>query len=152
MPFGSVIGGMFFFLAFIAALTSSISMLMLASVVGEEQLGLGRLASVIVLGAVAWAIGGASIIVPHLSEWIDFAAGSVAMPLGGLLVAIFAGWVAPRAIMRGELGPLGDRMFRLWRLIVRYLAPIAVLVIMAMGLDAKLNFGLSAVIAKLTGG
>jgi NSS family neurotransmitter:Na+ symporter len=152
MPFGSVIGGMFFFLAFIAALTSSISMLMLASVVGEEQLGLGRLASVIVLGAVAWAIGGASIIVPHLSEWIDFAAGSVAMPLGGLLVAIFAGWVAPRAIMRGELGPLGDRMFRLWRLIVRYLAPIAVLVIMAMGLDAKLNFGLSAVIAKLIGG
>lgn len=152
MPFGSAIGGMFFFLAFIAALTSSISMLMLASVVGEEQLGLGRLASVIVLGAIAWVIGGASIIAPHFSEWIDFAAGSVAMPLGGFLVAVFAGWVAPRTVMRDELGPLGEPLFRLWRLVVRYLAPASVLIIMAMGLDAKLNFGLAAAVMRFLRG
>lgn len=151
MPFGSAIGGMFFFLAFIAALTSSISMLMLASVVGEEQLGLGRIASVMILGVIAWAIGVVSILVPELSERIDFTAGSVAMPLGGFLIAIYAGWVAPRAIMRGELSTLSDGMFRLWRLIVRYLAPAGVAVIMIVGLDAKLHFGLRALIARLTG-
>lgn len=139
MPFGAVIGGSFFFLAFIAALTSSISMLMLAAVVGEEQLGLGRLASVFILGGIAWAIGGAAIIVPHLSDWIDFTAGSIMMPLGGLLVAIFAGWVAPRAIMRTELRPLGEAMFRLWRLVVRYLAPLGVITVMALGLLARFN-------------
>lgn len=140
MPFGSMIGGAFFFLAFIAALTSSISMLLLASVVGEEQLKMGRRQSVFVLGAIAWAIGGASILVPHLSEWIDFFAGQIAMPIGGILVAVFAGWVAPRAIMRGELSGLSDFFFRLWRLIVRYVAPIGVTLVLVLGLKA--HFGL----------
>ena len=140
MPFGSVIGGIFFFLAFIAALTSSISMLLLASVVSEEQLGLGRRQSVFVFGAIAWAIGAASIVIPHLSEWIDFFAGQVAMPIGGILVAVFAGWVAPRAIMRGELSGLSDFFFRLWRLIVRYVAPIGVTLVLVLGLKA--HFGL----------
>ncbi len=139
MPNGSLIGGAFFFLAFIAALTSSISMLMLASVVGEEQLGMKRLTSVIVLGAFAWAVGGASIIIPPLSEWIDFTAGSIAMPVGGFLIAVFAGWIASRTIMRGELPGLSERMFKVWRAIVRYLAPVGVLVILVLGLMA--HFG-----------
>ncbi len=140
MPFGSLIGGIFFFLAFIAALTSSISMLLLASVVGEEQLGLGRRQSVFIFGAIAWAIGAASIIVPHLSEWIDFFSGQIAMPVGGILAAVFAGWVAPRAIMRSELSGLSDFFFRLWRLIVRYVAPIGVTAVLVLGLKA--HFGL----------
>ncbi len=139
MPFGSLIGGAFFFLAFIAALTSSISMLLLASVVGEEQLGMGRRGSVIVLGAVAWTIGAASIIAPQLSEWIDFFAGQVMMPIGGILVAVFAGWIAPRAVMRGELSGLSGFFFRLWRFVVRYLAPVGVTAVLVLGLMAHFN-------------
>ncbi len=134
MPFGSAIGGLFFFLSFIAALTSSIAMLLLASVVVEEQLGLGRRASVFVLGAIAWTVGAASVLTPHLAELIDFMAGNVAMPVGGLLAAIFAGWVAPRAVMRGELAGLSPMLFRVWRFIVRYLAPVGIGVILVMGL------------------
>ena len=140
MPFGSIIGGTFFFLAFIAALTSSISMLLLASIVGEEQLGLGRKQSTFMFGAIAWAIGVASIVVPHLAEWVDFFAGQIAMPVGGILAAVFAGWVAPRAVMRAELPGLNDFFFRLWRLIVRYVAPIGVSLVLVLGLKA--HFGL----------
>jgi len=136
MPFGALLGGMFFFLAFIAALTSSISMLLLASVVGEEQFGFGRCAAVFMLGALAWAVGAASIMVPHLSELVDFLAGQIALPLGGFLVAIFAGWVAPRAVMRKQL-TLGETAFRLWRMIVRYVAPVGIGTILVLGLLAE---------------
>ena len=53
MPAGSLVGGLFFSLAALGALTSSIAMLMLASVVAEEQLNMSRKASVLTLGAIA---------------------------------------------------------------------------------------------------
>ena len=139
MPFGSLVGGAFFFLAFIGALTSSISMLMLATVVGEEQFKLKRQTSALVMGTVAWAIGVASIVVPNLNELIDFAAGEVAMPIGGILICVFAGWIAPRAAMREELSGLNDPLFKIWRFVVRFLAPIGVSVVLTLGLMAHFS-------------
>ncbi|HNR76206.1 MAG TPA: hypothetical protein PKM48_03695, partial [Parvularculaceae bacterium] len=63
-----------------------------------------------------------------------------------LLVALLAGWVAPRAIMRGELPNTSDGMFRFWRLMIRYVSPIAVFIILLLGLDAKFDFGLNDLI------
>jgi len=151
MPGGSIIGGLFFFLAFIAALTSSISLLMAASAVGEEQFGLGRTRSAISFGVLAWAVGAATVVVSELGGWVDFFAGNIFLPLGGLLVAVFAGWVAPRRIMREELHNIGDGLFRFWRFFVRYLASLAVVLILLLGVDAKFDFGLNAFIAGLTG-
>ncbi len=147
MPAGSIIGGMFFFLAFIAALTSSISLLMVVSSVGEEQLKLSKFVSAALFGGAAWIVGAWTVFNPSGGTWVDFISGSVALPLGGLLVAILAGWVAPRAIMRGELPNASDGMFRFWRLMIRYVAPIAVFIILLLGLDAKFNFGLNEMIS-----
>lgn len=149
IPGGSIIGGFFFFLAFIAALTSSISMLMTASLVGEEQFKLGKTTSAIAFGIAAWTIGALTIIRPAAGPWIDYVTGSIILPLGGLLIAVFAGWIVPRTIMRGELKNAGDGMFRYWRLMVRYVAPIVVFVTLLLGIDAKFNFGLNAFIATL---
>ena len=151
MPMGSIVGGLFFFLAFIAALTSSISLLIAASSVGEEQFGLGRAVSACMFGVIAWLIGAATVVLPHLGGWVDFFGGSVFLPLGGLLVAVFAGWVAPRRIMRGELHNTGEGLFRFWRVFIRYLAPVAVALIMLLGIDAKFDFGLNAFVAALAG-
>ena len=54
-----------------------------------------------------------------LGGWIDFLTGSVFLPLGGLLIAVFAGRVAPRDIMREELRNSGDGLFRFWRVFIR---------------------------------
>ncbi|MEM9494496.1 MAG: sodium-dependent transporter [Pseudomonadota bacterium] len=134
MPFGQAIGGLFFALAFVAAITSSMAMLLLASVVGEEQLRLPRRNAVYIFGAIAWAIGAASIVVPHLSEQIDFLAGHIAMPVGGFLAAVFAGWIAPRDVMRRELSGLGPKAFAAWRIVLRYLAPAGIGTILVLGL------------------
>ena len=64
MAGGSVIGGLFFFLAFIAALTSSISMLMIPAVIFEEWRGWSRGQSVLILGGVVWVTGMASTQIP----------------------------------------------------------------------------------------
>jgi len=149
MPAGSIIGGLFFLLAFVAALTSSIAMLLAASLVGEEQLKLGKVTSAVAFGVVAWAIGAFTIIKPAAGPALDFVSGSVILPLGALLVAVFAGWIVPRVIMRGELQNAGDGVFRFWRMMVRYVAPIIVFVTLLLGLDAKFGFGLNAFIATL---
>ncbi len=152
MPAGTIIGGLFFFLAFIAALTTSISMLLITTVFIEEWLGLKRIYSVAILAAIAWAIGAASVSIHEMAEVIDFLAGNIFLPLGGFLGAIFAGWVLPRTIMRDELHNASDGLFRYWRFLIRYLAPIAVGLILLLGIDAKLGFGLNAFIASLTRG
>ena len=149
MPAGSIIGGVFFLLAFVAALTSSIAMLLAASLVGEEQLKLGKKASALAFGVVAWAIGAFTIIKPTAGPALDFVSGSVILPLGALLVAVFAGWIVPRAVMRGELQNAGDSVFGFWRIMVRFVAPIIVFVTLLLGLDAKFGFGLNAFIATL---
>jgi len=152
MPGGVIVGGLFFLLAFIAALTSSISILITVSAVGVEQFGLGRRLSAAIAGTFVWAIGAAVVTVSGLGSWVDFLSGSVLLPMGGLLVAIFVGWVAPRKIMRNELRNTNSGLFRSWHFLCRYLVPIAVGLILLLGVDEKFNFGLNEIIASLAGG
>jgi len=137
LPGGGVIGGFFFFLAFIAALTSAIVMLLVAVVFVEEWLKWKRLQTVLVLGALAWVAGAASISIPNMGPVLDFLAGSVFLPLSGLLGAIFVGWIVPRAVMREQLHNSSENMFRFWRFMIRYLAPIAVGAVLVLGLAAQ---------------
>ena len=139
MPLGSIVSGMFFSLAFLGALTSSVTMLMLAAAVGEEQLKVGRKKSVLIFGCVAWLLGAASIFMPHLNEQIDFFSGQIMLPIGGILISVFAGWIAPKKWMREELSGLSDHAFSLWRMIMRYLAPLLVGLVLVLGVWARIQ-------------
>ena len=55
------------------------------------------------------------------------------LPLGGLLIAIFAAWVMPEAAARGALG-VGPGGFALWRGLVRWVAIPLTLVVLVAGL------------------
>ncbi|MBT8471473.1 MAG: sodium-dependent transporter [Marinicaulis sp.] len=134
LPGGSLIGGAFFLLAFLAALTSSIIMLLVAVVFVEEWLQWPRMRVVITLGALAWVIGVAATVIPHLAENLDFLAGSVFLPLAAFLGAVFCGWVVPREVMRKELANSSDGAFAIWRVMIRFVAPVAVAVVMVLGL------------------
>jgi len=137
MPAGSLVGGLFFSLAALGALTSSISMLMLAAVIVEEQFQVQRKTAVLALGAIAWTVGAISVFYPHLNEEMDFFSGQVMMPIGGILIAVFAGWVAPRDVMRTELSSLSEPMFNAWRFIMRYVAPMLVGGVLILGVSAR---------------
>jgi NSS family neurotransmitter:Na+ symporter len=87
-----------------------------------------------------------------LSGWLEFLSGSVFLPFCGLLVAALAGWVVPRNIMRNELSGTSDGLFKFWRVLIRYVATIAIALILLLGIDEKVNFGLNQLITRLTGG
>ncbi len=47
------------------------------------------------------------------------------MPVGGILVAIFAGWIIKRQFSADELyGGSEPGIYKIWLFIVRYVAPV----------------------------
>ena len=59
---------------------------------------------------------------------IDLLTSSILLPLGGLLLAILAGWVMTRDNAKDELDT-GKHMFDVWHLCLKYVAPIAIIII-----------------------
>ena len=143
MPMGSLFGTLFFVLLIFAAWTSGISLLEPIVEWLEEQKGMNRTVSTLAAGVVCWALGIASIL--SLNLWADFAplgfipmlegktffdlldffTANILLPLGGLLVALMAGWVMSKPAMEKELA-LSPGTFNLWFVTVRFITPIAV--------------------------
>jgi NSS family neurotransmitter:Na+ symporter len=140
MPGGQWVGTAFFALAFIAALTSSISLLQVIVAFGEEHTDFGRVGSTLFFGAIIFLFGVAAAMSGDFFNLLDTVSGKFLLPLGGLLVALFTGWVVSRALMRKELEESSDAFFRYWRFTIRWLAPIAVGLIIITGLAE--TFGL----------
>ncbi|GMN03820.1 sodium-dependent transporter [Erythrobacter sp. MTPC3] len=134
IEFGNLIGGAFFFLAFIAALTSSISILMVARTIGSEQFGISERNATMLFGLLAWGGGIGIVLIDGLDTLLDWLVGSVVLPLGALTAALLAGWAAPRSLMRAELAQTSDWLFALWRGSIRYLVPLAITAIFVTGL------------------
>ncbi len=65
---------------------------------------------------------------------LDFTAANVLLVLGGLLTSIFLGWVLPREVALEESG-LGEGLpFTSWRFVLRYVAPVLLLIVLIAGL------------------
>ncbi len=135
MPFGNLVGGLFFFLAFIAALTSSVSLLLVSRRIGIEQFGLSERQATLLFALLAWAGGIGIVLIDGFGNLLDWLVGSVALPLGALAAALVAGWVAPRSLMRAELVQTSDWVFDLWRGLIRYAVPLAIVLILFAGLS-----------------
>ena len=138
MPGGSFIGTLFFILVAFAAWTSSISLVEPAIAWITENTKFKRGISCLVLGLVVWLLGVA--VVLSFNEWqnikivfglnifetLDKLTSTVLLPLGGLLMAIFAGYFMLKDHVQDELD-LTDNAFKLWRFTNNIIAPIAIL-------------------------
>lgn len=141
MPFGALFGAAFFLLLAFAAWTSAISLLepMVAYLV--ENKGLGRVRASLLAGGAVWLLGIACLL--SLNAWsgftlfgkgildlFDYLTANVLLPLGGLLIAIFAGWILDEQVSRSELGAShGAWLYRLWRVLIRWVAPLCVILV-----------------------
>lgn len=144
MPAGALFGALFFLLVLVSALTSSIAILEPVVSWAEEHRWMRRGPAAILAGAAAWIAGLATVFSFNLwAGWfplgrlerfrestvfdlIDYLTSNLLLPLGGLLVAIFVGWVLSAETTRQELGLQDSRGFRAWRFTLRYVAPLAV--------------------------
>ncbi len=135
MPGGAVFGAVFFTLAFFAAITSSISLLEVSVSWFEEQKSINRWGAAFGLGFLIWVIGVGSILSLGFLDFVGYITGSLLLPLGGLLVAVFAGWFVSKKVFVEEFGD--SWVVPIWRFLIRYVAPIGVAVILVGGIATK---------------
>jgi len=137
MPGGAFFGALFFALLVFAAWTSSISLVEPVVAYLVENRGMTRVRACAWVGGLTWLLGMGTIFSFNLwSDYrlfgkltffdaIDFLTSNVMLPLGGLLIAVFAAWRMSRKSSEAELAlpPVG---YVLWRVVVRYVTPLAV--------------------------
>jgi NSS family neurotransmitter:Na+ symporter len=149
MPLGWVFGTLFFLLVLFAALTSSISLLEVTVAYMHDQHKWGRTKAVLVLSALMFLIGIPTslsmgiwshvlIFGKNLFDFLVFVS-DILLPLGGLLMCIFIGYVwgmdkAVAEITNGGKLPFILRGF--WTIMIKFVAPVAVIVVFlnALGL------------------
>jgi NSS family neurotransmitter:Na+ symporter len=147
MPGGTVIAVIFFLLVTFAALTSAISLMEPAVAYFMETRGWPRPRAAVLVGTAIWALGLFTVL--SFGPWsdlrflrgtifdnLDFLTNNIMLPLGGFAIVVFAGWVMARNSTTDELDPEAGAGYRAWRLLARYVAPVAVVAILlnALGL------------------
>lgn len=139
MPGGSVFAVLFFVLVAFAAWTSSISLVepVISWMVENSQMN--RTHAAWAAGSVIWLLGiavalsfnvwqGFHVFGFGLFDLLDKLTTNIMLPVGGLLMAIFAVWVMRAAHAQEELG-LHDKAYRFWLFTIRYISPVAILLI-----------------------
>ena len=144
MDFGSIIATFFFILLFFAAITSSISLIEPAITFVVEKFSLSRIYATNVLGVLTWALGIFTVFsFNELSDFkifgmtifdnIDYLTSKVMLPLGGLLMALFAGFIMKRAIVSLELNS-NAFLVNIWFVLLKVFAPILLIIIFVNGI------------------
>ena len=128
--FGQMAGGVFFSTVFFvllsfAAWTSAIGLMEPAVAWIVEHFNKTRAQATVGVGLLIWLLGFGSV----LSFNVDYLTSNIMLPLGGLLIVIFAGWVMCRNSTSDELGNTGS-LFKAWRILARYVAPIGILLVL----------------------
>lgn len=146
MPGGSIIGVVFFVLLLFAALTSGISLLEVVVATVIDKFGWSRERTTIVIGVAIFLFGvpsgdsGLMIGEKSFLGWMVMFTSDIMLPLGGLAIAIFVGWVMPRSVVQESFNAKPREMiFRGWLFLVRYIVPIAITIVFlhAVGIIPK---------------
>ena len=144
MPGGPIWSALFFLLLFIAALTSAISLLEVVAAYFIDK-GWSRPKAAWSMGFLIFLLGVPSAMslagAPKIAgkdflDAMDFIASNVLLPLGGVFIALFVGWVWT-ADARKEVANEGTHSFgmmEIWIWVCRVIAPLAILYIFFTGL------------------
>jgi len=145
MPLGVLFGVAFFVLVTLAAWSSSISLLEPSVAYITERFGMKRGYANLCIAGAAWVLGLGSVLSFNhwvdmswlfgltVFEFLDFVTRRLLLPLGGLMMAVFVGWFARRELLQHELRLTSQRQFGLWLWLLKYVCPLALLVILIAG-------------------
>ncbi len=138
LPMGALFGTVFFVLVSFAAITSAISLTEPAIAYLVEEYNAKRSRVAVSLGVFCWLLGLGTVfsfniwadVKPlfglNFFEIVDQLSQNIMLPLGGLLIALFAVWVLPQNIVREQLQVRSDRIMLVWRVIGGVIAPLGV--------------------------
>ncbi len=148
MPMGGLFAAVFFLLLGIAALTSTISLQEIIVAFSVEELHWSRRKSSIISMISIFVIGiFCTLSFGPIKHWtlfdrtifdlFDLVTASYLMPIGALATTIFLGWFYPKVEVKDEItngGALKGKLFELYYFILRFVAPIALIVILVSGI------------------
>ncbi|MDH5484339.1 MAG: sodium-dependent transporter [Gammaproteobacteria bacterium] len=139
MDAGILIGTLFFILLVFAAWTSSISLIEPVVAWLVENRSMNRLYASVWVGIATWLMGIGTVL--SFNVWsghklfgmtffdlLDYLTANIMLPLGGLLIAVFAGWLMHENSSKDELHTT-PRGYNLWQMLVRVVAPVAVMIV-----------------------
>ena len=136
MPASGFLATVFFSLLVFAALTSAISLLEVVVAFLIDEFAWTRSRSAWTAGLVIFLLGVPSATVAGFMGIVDDVATNWMLPIGGFFIAVFAGWVMSPAETEDAYRGLGTKApaIGLWRIGVRFLAPLAVATILLQNL------------------
>jgi len=70
-------------------------------------------------------------------DFLDFLTAKLMMPIGGIFISVFAGWVLDKKILATELASAGTcsvRFFKFYSFVLRFIAPAGILIMFVAGL------------------
>lgn len=149
MPAGGVIAILFFVSLLVAAVTSSISMFEVGVAYLVEEKKMSRIAACALIFFVCWFLGAlCSLSFGPLSEFkifdrtifdfFDYISSNILMTLGSLMTVLFVGWRLKKTDIYDEFTNGGTqrtnvKIFGVLYLIIRFVAPVAIIAIFLSG-------------------
>ena len=153
IAFGSVTGGLvfgtlFFVLLFFAAITSVIGIVEPMIAWSEEQFSLPRRRAAFFVCLSIFVLGMGTVFSFNLwSEWrplagferfadfgyfeiLEYVTSNIMMPVSGLLLAVFVGWLIKPEMIAAELQMKNPALFRTWFWLLRWVAPVSIALIL----------------------
>ena len=153
MPMGSFIGGAFFVLVFLAAITSSISLMEAVVSMFIDKFKLSRIKAVLIVYVITLVLGIPSAlgygIWSHITvlgmdflSFFDYISNSVMMPILAIATCVLAGWFINLKDIEDEITKNGETFKRrgIFRVMVKYIAPVFLFIILVFYSLAQFGF------------
>jgi neurotransmitter:Na+ symporter, NSS family len=145
MSGGHLVSTLFFLLLSVAAITSMVGLVEPLTAWLEENKGLARHKSTVLILSVVACLSVFSLLgYNSLAEYqlagkdvngaLDFFSNQILLPLGGLLIAVFVGWGLHKSVLQKQLAIGEGLLFKVWHGLIRYLVPVAVGIVFILGL------------------
>ena len=129
---GVAISSLFFITVTVAAMTSAISLLEVGVAYLVEEKHLRRGWACLVVFLIVWLLGLVSVFSSEMFGRIDAMSSNFLLTAGALMAVLFVGWKMDENDVREEItngGRVNTGTFKILYFIIRYIAPVAVLVI-----------------------
>ena len=145
---GELAGTVFFVLVVVAVLGSAVALMEPVVRMVMQLARLERFTAALIVGAVVWLLGLAVVmsLLPgqgwtwfgkqNLLGVFDVLTARILLPLVALLITLLVGWRLRPEILRLELARESALFFSLWRFLLRYIAPLAIALLLLVSLLA----------------
>ncbi len=151
---GLIFAGLFFLALTVAALTSSVSLLEVVVAYFMDERNMSRIKAVTVSASImiimcvlaSLSLGGIGpkILGKGLFDVFDLLTDKIFLAIGGLLLAVFAGWKLDKEELRNEVtngGAVKFGLFGFWYALIKYIIPFTIAIVAASGIYSGFQSG-----------